>query len=57
VIVAAFAEKSMMNDTMDIQLIEKRITVLDRKSAVMWRGKGKKKKRGGDLQSPSIQKQ
>lgn len=47
----------MMNDTMDIQLIEKRITVLDRKSAVMWRGKGKKKKRGGDLQSPSIQKQ
>jgi len=36
VIVTAFTEKSMMNDTMDIQLIEKRITVLEGKSVIMW---------------------
>jgi hypothetical protein len=52
VIVAAFTEKPMMDDAMDIQLIEKRITVLEEKSAITCRAE-----EGRNTQSPSIQKQ
>ena len=34
-VVAAFTEEPMMNNAVDIQLIEKRITVLEVKSAIM----------------------